>query len=165
MTTASSTSQSVFTDPRGSTRSSLGPHSAVVAFMNSTGSLGGSWPCSLAWPKKFMPTQTILLGRLTTGPSALAGGDRGAGALVLRQPGAQAVQAVGGEERLVVVLPEGADVDGGAVGKKDAGPFLARGAEAKELHGRFPITGGRSRDGDGSGLFAAFHQAQQPGRG
>ena len=49
MTMPSSTSQSVLVAPGGMRTSSLGPLSAVTAFMNSTGSAGGCMPASLAW--------------------------------------------------------------------------------------------------------------------
>lgn len=49
MTTPNSTSQSVFTDPRGNTMSSLGPEIEDVAFMNTTGSFGTGMPDSAAW--------------------------------------------------------------------------------------------------------------------
>jgi hypothetical protein len=49
MTTPSSTSQSVFSDPRGIRRSSFGPTIAEVAFMKMIGSGGTVAPVSAAW--------------------------------------------------------------------------------------------------------------------
>ncbi len=49
MITPSSTSQSVFTEPRGMITSSFGPTMALVAFMNSTGCPGRAMPLSAAW--------------------------------------------------------------------------------------------------------------------
>jgi hypothetical protein len=49
MTTPSSTSQSVFSEPLGITMSSLGPTMQFVGLMNSTGSLGIAIPDSAAW--------------------------------------------------------------------------------------------------------------------
>jgi hypothetical protein len=49
MTTASSTSQSVFTLSRGTSTSSYGPTRVLLAFMNTTGSAGASAPDSAAW--------------------------------------------------------------------------------------------------------------------
>jgi hypothetical protein len=48
ITTPSSTSQSVFSDPRGSTIGSFGPHSDDVAFRNRIGSGGSAIPASAA---------------------------------------------------------------------------------------------------------------------
>ncbi len=48
MTTPSSTSQSVFSDPRGRTMSSYGPEMHEVAFMKTTGSRGTAIPDSAA---------------------------------------------------------------------------------------------------------------------
>ena len=49
MMTPSSTSQSVFSDPRGIRTSSSGPPIALVAFMNRIGSFGIGAPVSAAW--------------------------------------------------------------------------------------------------------------------
>ena len=49
MTTPSSTSQSVLSDPRGITTSSFGPMIAEVAFMKTIGSFGTGMPDSAAW--------------------------------------------------------------------------------------------------------------------
>ena len=49
MTTPSSTSQSVFSEPRGMTTSSSGPMIAEVAFENTIGSRGTAAPDSAAW--------------------------------------------------------------------------------------------------------------------
>ena len=48
MTTPSSTSQSVFSEPRGTMMSSFGPHTAELAFMNRIGSSGTVAPVSAA---------------------------------------------------------------------------------------------------------------------
>ena len=48
MTTPSSTSQSVFCEPRGITMPSFGPQMAEVAFMNRIGSTGTAMPDSAA---------------------------------------------------------------------------------------------------------------------
>ena len=49
MMTASSTSQSVFSLPRGMMIGSFGPQIALVAFMKITGSGGTCMPDSAAW--------------------------------------------------------------------------------------------------------------------
>ncbi len=49
MTTASSTSQSVFTLPRGTSTVSSGPMTVSGAFMKRIGSSGVAAPVSLAW--------------------------------------------------------------------------------------------------------------------
>ncbi len=49
ITTPSSTSQSVFSDPRGISTGSFGPQMALVAFMKITGSGGTLSPDSAAW--------------------------------------------------------------------------------------------------------------------
>ncbi len=49
MTMPSSTSQSVLSAPGGMRTASVGPLSALVAFMNSTGSAGAGKPASAAW--------------------------------------------------------------------------------------------------------------------
>ena len=49
MTKASSTSQSVFSDPRGMITGSFGPQIALVAFMKMIGSGGTFAPVSAAW--------------------------------------------------------------------------------------------------------------------
>ena len=49
MTTPSSTSQSLFSEPCGSTTGSWQPTMQLVGFMNSTGSLGTWAPVSAAW--------------------------------------------------------------------------------------------------------------------
>ena len=49
MTTASSTSQSVFTLRRGISTSSYGPTTVSGALRNMTGSLGSVAPVSAAW--------------------------------------------------------------------------------------------------------------------
>ena len=51
ITSASSTSQSVFSPPIGRRRSSSGPASALVAFMNTIGSVGSAAPLSRAWSR------------------------------------------------------------------------------------------------------------------
>ena len=49
MTTPSSTSQSVFCEPRGITTSSFGPQMQEVAFMKTIGSAGTGMFDSAAW--------------------------------------------------------------------------------------------------------------------
>ena len=49
MTTPSSTSQSVFSEPRGMNTSSYGPTTADGSFMNITGRSGVAAPVSAAW--------------------------------------------------------------------------------------------------------------------
>jgi hypothetical protein len=49
MTTASSTSQSVFSDVRGTSTVSYGPTTVSAALKKMTGSAGGSAPVSVAW--------------------------------------------------------------------------------------------------------------------
>ena len=49
MMMANSTSQSVFSLPRGITIGSFGPQMALVAFMKITGSGGTAMPLSAAW--------------------------------------------------------------------------------------------------------------------
>jgi hypothetical protein len=49
MTSPSSTSQSVFSLPRGMRIGSCGPQTALVAFMNRIGSEGMAAPVSFAW--------------------------------------------------------------------------------------------------------------------
>ncbi len=49
MMIASSTSQSVFTEPRGMMIGSFGPQIAEVAFMKTIGSGGTAMPVSAAW--------------------------------------------------------------------------------------------------------------------
>ena len=49
MTTPSSTSQSLLTEPCGSTTGSLQPTSALVGFMKMIGSFGIAAPVSAAW--------------------------------------------------------------------------------------------------------------------
>ncbi|MDQ1022300.1 hypothetical protein QFZ43_008849 [Streptomyces afghaniensis] len=51
MTTASSTSQSVFTEPRGINTSSYGPTTVPGSFMNTTGRGGIAAPVSAAWSR------------------------------------------------------------------------------------------------------------------
>lgn len=49
MTTASSTSQSVLVEPRGTSTVSFGPTTVSGALKKITGSAGGSAPVSRAW--------------------------------------------------------------------------------------------------------------------
>ena len=49
MTTASSTSQSVFSEPRGMMMTSSGPVIEVVDLAKTIGSVGGLAPVSAAW--------------------------------------------------------------------------------------------------------------------
>ena len=51
MTTPSSTSQSVLTEPRGIRTSSYGPVTVDGSFMNTTGRSGIAAPVSAAWSR------------------------------------------------------------------------------------------------------------------
>ena len=68
MTMPSSTSQSVFSEPRGMTTSSFGPFRQVMALVNRTGSAGIGRFDSAAWSAKFRPMAMNLRLPLTGTP-------------------------------------------------------------------------------------------------
>ena len=120
MTTASSTSQSSFVPPRGMITASFGPHSEVVALKKITGSRGRSMPLSAAW-SRIVQTDADDLARPADGRAEpFVTRDLGSGAALPRQPRAQAVDAIVGEEGLVVVAREPRRVEPAAVVEQDA---------------------------------------------
>src|SRR6266545_3195259 len=128
MTTASSTSQSVLTEPRGSTRSSSGPLQAVVVDVVEADA-------------------DDLAGTADGGTEALRGGDAGGFRPRQEAPGLQALRPVAGEEGLVPVLAEAGCVDARAVLEDHAG-FLGPGrAEADQLQVKPPAVRGGTGPG------------------